>query len=330
MTRRWAPAGPGVWRAEGEPLPPVPDTVVWDVDGVLVDTSRSYPRVVAQAVALLLDMAGAPGRGSTVGTADIRHFKALSGFNSDWALVEALTIASLVLLPRLGGRREAVRRALTGAAFLAEAAAAGGGTEGLLAPLGRMAASGVRAARARVRQLPVAQVCESLYGGPETEELFGRPSILRHPGEGLWRKERARITAADLEALPGVRHGVYTGRLRGELQPALRVTAFDQIVTAKALVTPEDGVLKPDPEGLRRLATVLGTHAGLFVGDNVDDVMTVSALNASGDGRFRAVGVLGGTLGASARRTFASAGAHLIAAEPRRLVQWLALRRGSH
>lgn len=327
MMRRYAPVVTGIWRADGEPIPPVPDAMVWDVDGVLVDTSRSYPRVVTEATAILLDMAGASGRGSTVSTRDIRLLKALSGFNSDWTLTKAVVIASLVLLPRLGGRREAVRRSLTTRGYMAQARRAGGGADGLLRPLVDIAPSAVEAARSRAEHLPVDDVCESLYGGPETEQFFGHPSVLRHPGEGLWRRERARITADSLAVLSGMKHGIYTGRMHDELLPALAITGLEQVVPRHARMTPGEGVEKPDPEGLRRLARVLNARSALYVGDNVDDIKTVTALRSAGDRVFHSVGMLGGVLGAGARKAFATAGADLLASDPVTLVNWLADRR---
>ncbi len=68
------------------------DTALFDIDGVLIDTSGSYRRSVIEATEYLVRVhAGLTGGPESLVTPeDVVAFKLAGGFNSDWDLTPAL------------------------------------------------------------------------------------------------------------------------------------------------------------------------------------------------------------------------------------------------
>lgn len=320
MPHPYLPGPGGTWLRPGlaEDLRHV-DTLVFDMDGVLVDTSGSYTEAVCQAVQTYFSRCLRwPGDARLITLDEIALFKRAGGFNSDWYLAQAVVLFYLAKAARLGGADlAALRQAPPSLAeFAAAVAAAGGG----LAAAERLALAGLPAALAEgVRRdwdrALIDRLCMEAYGGEDwAPAMFGiTPRYLRGPG--LCNRERPLVDAGRILAT-GRRVGVYTGRERAEAQPALQLCGLAGVAAGGALVTSDQGIKKPDPEGLRRIIRHLGGRAGLFFGDNVDDAHTVLRYRqeaAPGDPPFYFCGVLGGVLGEGAEAAFRELGADLIA-----------------
>jgi phosphoglycolate phosphatase-like HAD superfamily hydrolase len=267
------------------------DSVVFDIDGVLIDTTRSYRLAVIAATEYLLtthlgiwppDGAALP---SPVTLEDVAAFKLAGGFNSDWDLAFALTGLLTARLREWRGQPEAALSLVEWAAEAHQAAQRGQG--------------GMPWARATIPSsaqidYDLAQTVhdEFYWGAALTRELVGHAPAHILDAPGLVHNE---VVMAPQHLLPdlyagGVRHfGLITGRLGAEVPWAIKLlrektlpptpdwslaasewgtTPFESIVTG-------DHLLKPDPAALLLVTEQLGTRQGLFVGDTADDLSLV-------------------------------------------------------
>jgi HAD superfamily hydrolase (TIGR01548 family) len=289
-----------IWlRPDLRPAAPI-DTIVFDVDGVLIDVRASYRRVVGDVAAFAVErLYGLQPSAPLVVDADVGAFKRAGGFNDDWDLAYALTALSLA---RLRGH-------LT--ASLQDLAAQSGGRG--LAWLRETVPS---------EDLPdygaIQRIFNELYWGAELyrARLGLEPQHAPH-APGLLRSERPLLTPATLEALKarGIsKLGLITGRIRVELAMALEILGYaDEAVSPfRAIVTAEDGK-KPDPKTLEAVVEALGPRAGLYVGDTADDLALVqryAATPRAAQAPFYAVLVAEDT----ERAHYQAAGAHAVIA----------------
>lgn len=294
------------------------DTLVFDMDGVLIHTEDSYPEVISRAVHIYFTrILRWPGSATLLPAAETVLFKLAGGFNSDWAVAQAGVLFYLAKAARLGpADLAALRQAPPSVAdFTAAVRAAGGG----LAGAERVALQGLPAALADGVKgdwdtALIERLCEELYGGEDwAPAMFGvTPRFVQGPG--LFNRERPLIDP-DRLARCGRKLGVYTGRVRREAWPALQLCRVDRFFSDPVLMVADGGYRKPDPGGLRHLLRHLGGRAGLFFGDNVDDCRTVLHYRqtaAPGEAPFWFAGVLGGVLGDRAEAIFRELGADLI------------------
>lgn len=327
-------AGPGgLWIKPGlAPLLAGVDTLVFDIDGVLMDTTESYPEASSRVVQLYFSrVLRWPGEGALLLPAECELFKAAGGFNNDWHVSAGAVLFYLAKAARIGvADLESLRAAPPGLReFTAAVKAAGGGLDGArqvaLAGLPSQLAEGVLADW----DLPLIERlgCE-VYGGVDGAGLlFGiTPRHVQEPG--LFHRERPLLDPARL-ARGNWRVGVYTGRQAAEAGPALAACGLAERVAPELLCAADGPYLKPDPAGLRHLAARLGTRAGLFFGDNLDDIRTVLNYRAAAvpaDPPFFFAGILGGALGEQTEPVFRELGADLIAPDVNTVLDLLLAR----
>lgn len=326
------------------------DGLVFDVDGVLMDTHGSYPRVIADTTQfyfrrILAGRAaagdGRPGRARRLITpAETALFKRAGGFNSDWLLTKMAVLyflakaAALEMLPAEPGGSsprpldlDLVRYALPDLrTFTAEVGRRGGGPEAARAVALEPLSPDARA-RALAHWDPALIErlgCEHYGGDGGCRAMFGFAPQYRR-GPGYYLRERPLLDPARLEG-PITRLGLYTGRFRGEVASALEACGLAGRLRPEAMALGDGPHRKPDPGGLFRVAAALGIRRGLFVGDNVDDLRTVqnfAAARRDGDPVFHFAGILGGAPGPRALPIFAEGGADVIAPDVNRLLDVL-------
>ncbi|MGC8825672.1 MAG: HAD family hydrolase [Anaerolineae bacterium] len=230
------------------------DTVIFDVDGVLIDDSASYSATIKAVVRHVVHLIHRrPERLSQVEDEDIRAFKAAGGFNDDWVL--SYTLAGILLAWPDDARPDlpAIARE-----------SAGRGMDWVRAQYFPHIALDFE----QVRQLCL----EYFWGEDLLAEKMGLPARCYH-GPGFVQQERALVPADFLQRLraAGVqRFGIITGRDHIELEVALETLgweagAFAGIVTA-------DHMRKPDPRALHMALEALQPRRALYMGDTGDDL----------------------------------------------------------
>ena len=270
------------------------DTVVFDVDGVLVDVADSYRRAVIESVERV--------HGDTLSSDDVQRFKNAGGFNNDWTVTYA--VALYVLADREGLGRSVKT-------FTDTAAASGGGLEAAEAVAADLLTPSARERvydewnRDRLRE-----VFQQLYLGDERyRKLEGGDPPLSEPQSGFIDDEPVLLDPETLDALDGRELGVVTGRPRAEAAIALDRVGLD--LPDERVYAMEDGPGKPAPDALVAVAEDADAESVVFVGDTLDDIETAAnAAEADPDRDYHGVGVLtGGLTGDDGRRKYRSTGA---------------------
>jgi len=229
------------------------DTVVLDVDGVLVDVRESFREAVRETVVEMQRAAGvrSPWRPSHE---DIAVFKRAGGFNDDIDLGVALT--AIGLAERTGDVAE----------IAAQCERVGGGLKAL-----RFVAPGLP----RILARDVVRIFDELYFG------------------GLVEREVALVGpefCAELRQVGARSVALVTGRTPRELDAAMRRLQW-RVGELCGVVT-GDMVRKPDPQCLDLVVQQCGPSSMVYVGDVRDDWELVRAWREERPGSVPVRGVL--------------------------------------
>ncbi len=267
---------------------PLPDAALFDVDGVLIDTRRSYRLSVIHAseyiVRVLHGLRDAPS--PLVTQEDVARFKLAGGFNSDWDATQLFAALWTARLREWRGRPEA-RMTMDELAEQAHAAAQSrrGGTQWLRATVPHSA-------------IPDDEVVrwvhdEFYWGAALVRELYGHEPLYAPEAPGYVHNEELLL---EPELLPGLAamgiasFGLITGRVGSEVGWAVRRLATSCGLAENAstsdlrwhdsehgkspfgCIVPATQYAKPDPRALAFAVRALGSRAALYVGDTADDL----------------------------------------------------------
>jgi len=219
------------------------DAVIFDVDGVLIDTRRSFTAAVVDAVAA--------ATGSRHFTEDeVGQLKAIRGFNNDWHV--AVAGAAWI---RFRGDRSFPE-------FAREMDRHGGGLEGLRRVVGSDLTTEFEAQLTRLAQ--------EAYGGTTAcQRLYGfEPVTIRQAGR--WREEVPLLPAEDAGRI-APRAGIVTGRSSAEMELAFQLLGW-RLPAEQVAVSDDPARDKPDPAKLAAILEYLGSEKALLAGDGRDDL----------------------------------------------------------
>ncbi|MFC7019836.1 MULTISPECIES: TIGR01548 family HAD-type hydrolase [Haloarcula] len=270
------------------------DTVVLDIDGVLVDVAGSYRRAIIESVDRVY--------GDTIERADIQPFKDAGGFNNDWELTDAAAL--FVLAGREGDVGTVVE-------FTDAISERGGGLDAAKAVvnerLDEASADSVFDAWDSER---LRDVFQALYLGADLyRDIEGGDPPFEAPG--YIHDEPKLVSAETLAALQSRYHvGVVTGRPAAEADIALARVGLD--IPDEHRFTMDDwDEGKPHPAALLALAERFDAEQVAFAGDTLDDIQTAVNADAEDDERvYYGIGVLtGGLTGQAGRKKYVWAGA---------------------
>jgi HAD superfamily hydrolase (TIGR01548 family) len=263
--------------------PGVLDTALFDVDGVLIDTARSYRLAVIHATdRLVRTVQGLPHAPAPLLTPeDVARFKRAGGFNNDWHLTRMLTALWTARLREWQGLAQA---AITLEGWAERAAAAAqarrGGLEWMHATFPASAIPGAEVARWAED--------EFYWGATLIQQHYGHTPCYAPEATGFVHNE-ALLLPEDL--LPNLlradvaRLGLITGRVGPEVGWAVeRLVAGSGLVRNSAWrdgpggPSPFAGIVsgeayaKPDPAALAHAVHAVGARGALFIGDTADDL----------------------------------------------------------
>ena len=302
------------------------DAVIFDMDGVLIDISRSIRVVNCLAVPYFLrTVLGWPAPDDLLTSADIELFKNAGGFNDDLDLTNALTLFYIakgrehpsaapetlnVFQPNLNR-------------FAARIKERGGGIKAAEAiMMEHLTRDDLLAVETDYRKHLIKQVYLEMFAGEHSERIYGFAPTL-YTGPGYINQD---VPLLDLARLPaGKMLGLQTGRSLEEARFGLEVCGLLDRIPAANIITQSDGFKKPHPGGLTALAKHMGFSTAVYIGDTWDDLRTVQRFNNApvGDARFLSVQVLSGPAGAANERLFRTSGADVIAADVNEALDWM-------
>jgi len=238
------------------------DILIFDMDGVLIDVSKSYRKAIQQTIKIYLEtcLGFERKREDWVTNEEISLLKSAGGFNSDWdvtsgLLLYLLSISGISPLPRRKRfssiceiisylktkssilRRETAlrleRKPLL--SFLEKVKSAGGGLKGIRWILGSSWEGWVYRTGDLHRENLIERIFQEIYLGRQFTSHYHLPRLFFRE-EGLYLQERLLTPREILSSLrKKLKMGIASGRLRFEAEVALKRFRlhpyFDSVIT---------------------------------------------------------------------------------------------------
>jgi HAD superfamily hydrolase (TIGR01548 family) len=304
------------------------DTIILDIDGVVLDVSQSFRVAIADTAqyyaTTVLNLADS---GPILQTGETELFKMAGGFNSDWDLTNA--VVALIVAKQAQTAADntlAIREAeLSWDDYTQAIKRRGGGLKAAEAViLELLTPSERRDFATRWNQKLVTQLFQEMYAGDGAcRTLYGFDPEHIH-GEGYYKNEKVILDANLLPAK--LKIGIVTGRTDSETRLALKMAGLTQRIPESNWITEDSGVRKPDGRTMLQLREKMSFRYAIFIGDTIDDHQTVlnyRELKGSGKAKIVACTSLSGPSGAKNRHFFLEAGAEIVTPEANMLLQYL-------
>jgi phosphoglycolate phosphatase-like HAD superfamily hydrolase len=237
------------------------DILIFDMDGVLINVSKSYRRAIQRTIQIYLEtcLGFEKKRWSWVTNEEISLFKSAGGFNSDWDVTSGLLLYLLSIsgIPPLQKRKRfsslqeialylkakssmsqkkpfAVNKGHL-LSFLKKVTLSGGGLRGIRRILGNFWEGWVYRTGDLGQENLVERIFQEIYLGRQFDFHYHLPRLF-YKGEGLYLQEKLLIPRKILSSLrKKVRLGIASGRLRFEAELALKkfhlLQYFNRVVT---------------------------------------------------------------------------------------------------
>jgi HAD superfamily hydrolase (TIGR01548 family) len=251
------------------------DLLIFDMDGVLIDVSRSYRETIQRTVHIYLEtcLGFERGKRRIVTKEDISLFKSVGGFNNDWDLTSGLllyllsisgfspssknkyfsSIEKVILYlkktsskfcPKKASRFKKKRLSL----FLEKVRVLGGGLQGIRRALGDSWDGWVYGSGDLDQENLVKRIFQEVYLGRQFSSYYHLQPLF-YRGQGLYLHERLLIPRRILSSLrKKLRMGIASGRPRFEAVLALKrfhlLPYFDSVVTLDECVEEETRIFR--------------------------------------------------------------------------------------
>jgi len=238
------------------------DLLIFDMDGVLIDVSRSYRETIQRTVQIYLKtcLGFKDGDAEPVTKEDISLFKSAGGFNNDWDLTAGLLVFLLSIsgfppspkekkfssisetISDLRTRSSNLNRNITQLIhrknlplFIRKVKLAGGGLQGVRKALKGSWEGWVYGGGDLDQTNVVKRIFQEVYLGERFTSFYHLPPLF-HKKQGLYLREKLIIPKGILSSLrKRFRLGIASGRPRFEAELALKrfrlLPYFDSVVT---------------------------------------------------------------------------------------------------
>ncbi len=303
------------------------DSLVLDIDGVILDVRSSFRVAISQSTQFYFThILGWTGKAVLISPPETQFFKQAGGFNNDWELTYAAVLFFLAKsakfdnqnLDFLKNRGKSIKD------FTKEVALRGGGLDvAQQVLLSTQKPDQVREILAKWDKNKIKQVFQEIYGGTDyCPVLYGfEPEYVKE--KGLINKERPLLETQDL-ALFTPKIGVITGRTKEEAAAALELAGFVDLIGNEVVLSDDGGLTKPDPRILLEMQKLLAAEVGIYIGDTIDDFMTVSNYQKLAGGKSQAKFLSGLILPQEFEiQKFFQLGADAVAQEPKQMLNVL-------
>lgn len=308
---------------------PTIDAVVFDLDGVLVDVSLSFPLAVSRAVQhYATQVLGLEESGTLLEPAEAQLFKGALGFSDEGDLANA----AVALVVAKWTQTEAIdtlavrQQEPSWAEFTAQVKRAGGGLKQAENAILEMLTPQQRREFARHwQQKTVTQLFREFYAGEDAcQAVYGFvPSLVQEAG--FYREEKALV---DVALLPKhLKLGLVTSRTLAETRLAMQHAGLERTIPQSCWVTADDFVKKPFGRTLFVAREKMDFKHAIYVGNDMDAFSTIvnyRDLPGSGKGKVQSAIALTGSPGPKSQRTYLEAGAGIVTPDVNALLQFLA------
>jgi len=215
------------------------DAFIFDVDGVLIDTSQSFSSAVLYAIEQMTH--------ST--KFQLNHYnslKELSGFNNDWDVAIA-GAAWIKYYPETSFD-----------SFLEIATEA----------KSELPNSFIKT---------VSRLAMESYGGDTAcEQLYGfKPSSIQI--DGMWKNEKSYLNRENIESILAI-SGIVTGRNKSEMELGFQILGWE-LPDSRVAISDNPKLDKPNPEKLLNVVSNVNCQSPIYFGDSIDDYFLVKNFN---------------------------------------------------
>ena len=256
-------------------------TLVFDIDGVLIDVRDSYREAVCRTVQFYFkEILRFQGSQNLINPEEVKYFKMAGGFNNDWDLSSAVVLFYLMKaeennlknIDELRSNKPDIKT------FTTRILPPGGGLGKVVDLVEKNWNIKDKIFNQWDKEL-ITKIFKETYAGEEyCFNIYGfNPSLIK--SEGLIKKEKIIIDKKKKDFLQNYSIGILTGRTKREARIALERLGCEDNVFDGRIVTADDGVEKPHPQGLKKLSASLKTKLGIYVGDVWDDLITAKNFN---------------------------------------------------
>jgi len=257
------------------------DTLVFDIDGVLIDVRDSFRKAVCQTVQFYFkEILRFKSSQNLINPEEVEYFKMAGGFNNDWDLSSAVVLFYLMKAEEnnLKDIDELRRNKPDIKTFTTGILPPGGGLGKVIDLVEKNWNIKDKIFNQWDKEL-VTKIFKEIYAGEEyCFNIYGfHPSLVKT--EGLIKQERIIIDKKKKGFLQNFSIGILTGRTKREAQVVLERLGWEDIVFKGRIINADDGLEKPHPQGLKKLSTSLKTKLGIYVGDVWDDLITAKNFN---------------------------------------------------
>lgn len=250
-------------------------TVVFDLDGVIVDVRASFRKMIVLSVNHYFRFKlGLRGRKYLIDSRMIEAFKSAGGFNNDWELAASLVLFYLSRYFKTGKPQtfNTLRADISEIIEFIRSAPSNGisGFKSLIEGESKVSESVFM----NYDEKLVFDICKALYAGNKVEEMYGSTDIsdksflLRLKKHELYRNEKPLLDETLLS--DEFFYGIITGRTPGEIIPLRDI--FPKLFKLSKVVIADDGnsPRKPDPETLKPFISENWLPL-VYIGDSRDD-----------------------------------------------------------
>jgi len=257
------------------------DTLVFDIDSVLIDVCDSYREAICRTVQFYFkEILHFQGSQNLIYPEEIEHFKMAGGFNNDWDLTSAVILFYLMKARKdnLNNLNEIISIKPDIKTFTTKMLPPGGGLSEIVNLIEKDKEMEEKILPLWHKDL-ITKIFQEIYAGEEyCFNIYGfHPSLIK--AEGLIKKERVIIDKKKKDFVQNFSIGILTGRTKKEARVALERLGWEDIVFNERIITADDGLEKPHPQGLIKLSTSLKTKLGIYVGDIWDDLIAAKNFN---------------------------------------------------
>lgn len=254
-----------------------PEIIVFDIDGVLIDTSHSFRAAVSKAVQYYITrILRYKDTGLFILPEEVQLFKIAGGFNDDWVLTQSIILFFVYKAIR-SNLKDTNSIRLIPPSFedlTKDLSYVGNGLEKVERYILNQDNNIFLEVKSKLDKDLIVRIFQEIYAGSkDMKRLYGTEPILGEE-EGLWKKERVILDKNLL--IPEICYGIYTGRTATETELALEILRLN--IPPQAIITMDSSIVKPDPKGLKIIRSYYKKESLAFVGDSMDDIL--AAVNA--------------------------------------------------
>src|SRR5918911_4187338 len=274
----------------------VADCALFDVDGVLIDTRKSYNTVISKTVDFVIKyVTGRSNLNGLVNQEIILKFRRTGGFNNDADTSYAISLAALSNTCKKESNISNMRKFISYIAGNAN-------EDGITSVEKFLASSFISSFNDNTQKLKellagpvgksfVATVFDEIFYGPELFRKRHGFEPKYYFGKPLIEKDKLVATRSTINAISDIFNGniaIVSGRskLAAEYSLGSIFNIFNQ--NASVFLEDEDRKYsKPNPYAIKKAMDIMGAKTAIYVGDSAEDlIMSQKLKNSTGSNKI--------------------------------------------